>query len=256
MELLFDDVVDPSSQLIDVVCREIEGWNRLVDDDISMSLVEQLRTGWPDFPRPGHRDRNHRQTCRDSHPERPLLERMQSPISAPGSLGEHNQRVTVDLRPGHPFVYRRIRLGPGTPIYLDHAGDVQRLSEDGYLVQLLLREVADRGRDRSEQQWHVEVRQMIRQEEVLRARLHILGPTDRVAHRWDPEEDPTPQLNDSLAGAPHPEGHEQNEDCRDHDREQHEKWYRDRRFHAEQDLSRHRGSVVDSGKRIVITCGS
>lgn len=250
MELLIDDVVYLGSQLIDLFDREIRGGDWFVDDHIRMSLVKQFRSRWPDVPCSGNRHRNHRESCGDGHPKRTFLERMQGSVPAPGSLSEDDERIAVHFGPSHPFVDRCVRLCPCPSIDLDHAADVQSLSEHRNLVQLLFGQIADRGRDRQEQQRNVEVREMVRQKEVLSTRLHVLGAADRVAHWGNPQEHPAPHSDNELAGPPHPQRHDEDEDRRDEDCVDPKQRYRYCRSNAEEGLVEHRGSVVESGRRM------
>ncbi len=85
---------------------------------------------------------------------------------------------------------------------------------------------------------------MIGQEEVLGVGFDVLGATDGVAHWRHQQKDPTPQLDQMLPDLPEAERQHKDEGCRNHDRVQHEQRDGYRRLQAEQDLSEHRGSVL------------
>ncbi len=243
-ELFFDDVVDPAAQHVDIAGFEVCGLDRLVNDDVGLALVEDLRAGRPHIPGAVDGYRNHRKTGSDGHPERPLLEGMQISVAAPGPFGKDDQRVAVLLGFGDSLVDGGIGACSCAAINLDHPGDVERLGKHGNLVKLFLGEISDRCRDRPEQQRDIKVGEMVGEEEVLRIGLDVFGAAHCVAHRWNQKEDPAPQLDNGLAEFAQSQGHCDYKYCRDDDRVKHEQRHSDRRLQAEQDLSRHRGSVV------------
>jgi len=209
--LLVDDVVHLGAEPLDVFDREIGSLNRVMDHDVGVTFVEELRPRWPNLPRAGDRHRYNRQSRRDRHPERTLLERVQSTVAAASTFGEDDEGIAILLGLSHTLVDGRIRRRPRPTIDLDHSGDLERLGEHRDLVELGLCEIADRGGDGPEQKRHVEVREVIGQEKILGVGLDMLGAADRVAHRWDPEEYPAPQLHDELASPAQPQGHHKDE---------------------------------------------
>lgn len=243
-ELLFDDVVDLRPQRIDVGRGQVSCLDRFMDDYVGIAPVEKLRTRWPHLPRAVDRHRNDRKPGGYCHAERSLLEGVQFAVATPRSFREYDERIPVLLGVGDAHVDRRIGGNAGTTVDFHDSRNLECLGKDGNLVELFLRQVPDRCRDGAKEQRYVKVGEMVGQKEVLSIRFEVFGSRNGEIEGWHEQEHSTPQLDSHFTDPPQPQAHEQDEDGRNGDGEQDEQRYQHRRFDAQQDLSRHRGSVV------------
>ena len=135
----------------------------------------------------------------DGDPRSPLLERQQIPVLGSGPLGKHEQRIatfgcdldaSVDRPPGGSTA--------GLSIDLDDADSPHCPPDERKPEQLLLGEETSVYRKNVEQQRDVELREMIRRNDVSPGRVDMLDALDVEGDRGDPEEEGRPMVHQGI----------------------------------------------------------